>query len=280
MSPRGIELNLPDLPEVPIALGRESPAPDGRPTRERRRRKPADLIASWLPLLLMAGLAVGSGWLVRNAPQAVIAQTPRAERVEPDYTMDRPVVQRFDAEGRLRLEIQGQAMRHYPQGGRVEVDRPVIRAYAPDGRITAGTAQRVLSDARATDVLLTGRAVLQGTTRGGLPAEVRGEALRLMPRSGQLRSDEAVEARIGLDQMQAAGLLYDDAEGRITLDGPMRVVLPPRTTTAMPSKPAAGPRAVPSPRPATRAGKAPPGARAAATTAKRRNADATRKVPR
>ncbi|MGA1287807.1 MAG: LPS export ABC transporter periplasmic protein LptC [Rubrivivax sp.] len=279
MSPRGIELNLPDLPEVPIALGRESPAPDARTTRQRRRRKPADLIASWLPLLLMAGLAVGSGWLVRNAPQAVVAQTPRAERVEPDYTMDRPVVQRFDAEGRLRLEIQGQAMRHYPQGGRVEVDRPVIRAYAPDGRITTGTAQRVLSDARATDVLLAGDAVVQGTTRAGLPAQIRGDALRLMPRSGQLRSDEAVEARIGPDQMQAAGLLYDDAEGRITLDGPMRVVLPPRTPIAMPSRPAVGPRAVPSPRPTTRIGKAPPGARAA-TTAKRRNADAARKVPR
>ncbi len=279
MSPRGIELTLPDLPEVPIALGREGPVLEGRPTRGRRRRKPTDLIASWLPLLLMAGLALGSWWLVRHAPQAAVAQTPRAERVDPDYTMDRPVVQRFDAEGRLRLEIQGLAMRHYPQGDRVEVDRPVIRAYAPDGRVTTGTAQRVLSDARATDVLLAGGALVQGTTRAGLPAQISGEALRVMPRSGQVRSDQAVEARIGADQMQAAGLLYDDAEGRITLDGPMRVVLPPRTTSTAVSKPVAGPRGAAPPRPAAAAGKTAPGTRTA-PNAKRRNTDANRRPQR
>lgn len=249
MRPRGFELNLPDLPEVPITLGREGESPQAPPSRTRRRRRPADLAASWLPLLLMTGLALGSWWLVRNAPQAVSPQTPRAERVDPDYAMDKPVVQRFDAEGRLRLEIQGQAMRHYPQGDRVEVDLPLIKAYAPDGRLTTGTARRVLSDGKASDVLLAGGALVQGTTRAGQPARISGEALRLLPRSGQVRSDQPVDVRIGPDEMRAAGLLYDDAEGRVTLDGPMRVVLPSRLAPVAVSRPAATPpRAGPSTR--------------------------------
>jgi len=51
-----VELHLPDLPEVPISLG---PAP-GAP---QRRRKPwhlwlSDLLSTYLPLLLMAALAL------------------------------------------------------------------------------------------------------------------------------------------------------------------------------------------------------------------------------
>lgn len=279
MSPPGVELNLPDLPEVPIALGREGSVPETSAARSRRRLKPADLIASWLPLLLMGGVALGSWWLVRNAPQSASVQTPRAERVDPDYTMDRPVVQRFDAEGRLRLEIQGQAMRHYPQGDRVEVDRPVIRAYAPDGRATVGTSQRLLSDGKASDVLLTGSALMQGTTRDGRPARISGEALRLLPGSSQLRSDQAVEVRIGADEMRAAGLLYDDAEGRLTLEGPMRVVLPPRLSSTAASGPALTPRASSSSRPGARAGKTPAGARAV-VPAQRRGTDKPAKIQR
>lgn len=279
MSPRGIELNLPDLPEVPIALGREGGSSQAPPSRARRRRRVADLVASWLPLLLMAGLALGSWWLMRNAPQAAATQTPRAERVDPDYAMDRPVVQRFDAEGRLRLEIQGQAMRHYPQGDRVEVDGPLIRAYAPDGRLTTGTARRVLSDGRASDVLLSGDAVVQGTTRAGQPARISGEALRLMPRTGQVRSDQAVDMRIGADEMRAAGLLYDEAEGRITLDGPLRVVLPPRVAPERLSTPTPPPRATATTRSGARAGKAPSAGRPA-VPAKRRLTDNDRKARR
>lgn len=280
LSPRGIELNLPDLPEVPIALGREGSAQEASTARSGRRLKPADLIASWLPLLLMGGLALGSWWLVRNAPHAGSVETPRAERVDPDYAMDKPVVQRFDGEGRMRLEIQGQAMRHYPQGDRVEVDLPVIRAYAPDGRMTVGTSQRLLSDGKASDVLLTGSALMQGTTRDGRSARISGEALRLLPGSGQLRSDQAVEVRIGADEMRAAGLVYDDAEGRLTLEGPMRVVLPPRTSSAPASRLALAPRASPAPpRAGARTGKTPAGARANAPT-KRRDADRPRKAQR
>jgi lipopolysaccharide export system protein LptC len=257
LNKQGMDLSLPDLPEVPISLGREAGPGDG-PARGRHRRGVTDLAASWLPLLLMAALALGSWWLLRKAPQAVTLQTPRAERLEPDFTMGRFVVQRFDVEGRLRLEIEGQAMRHYPQGDRVEVDDAIIRAYAPDGRQTTGTARRILSDGKASDVLLTGGARVEGTTSAGQASRITGEALRMFPREGRLRSDDPVDVRVGQDEMQAAGMLYDDVTGQITLVGPMRVVLPPRVT---PSALSPAPRSSGLGRPASR------GTRAAAPVA-------------
>src|ERR1035438_9916619 len=57
-----------------------------------------DLASAYLPLLLMAVLAAGTWWLVRNAP--VIESTPAAAPLchEADYVMTRFVVQRVAAQ--------------------------------------------------------------------------------------------------------------------------------------------------------------------------------------
>src|SRR3954451_20563826 len=58
-----------------------------------------DLASAYLPLLMMAALASGTWWLVRNAPTV---ETPRADvapRHEPDYEMTNFVVQRFASDG-------------------------------------------------------------------------------------------------------------------------------------------------------------------------------------
>ena len=66
MSPRGIELNLPDLPEVPIRLGPAGPmgpldpasGVDPGPKEPRGRwERVREALATYSPLLLMALLA-------------------------------------------------------------------------------------------------------------------------------------------------------------------------------------------------------------------------------
>jgi lipopolysaccharide export system protein LptC len=228
-APRGIELTLPDLPEVPISLG--PAAGEGRfgaaalpwPLRLR------EALASALPLLLMVLLAVGSWWLVRNAPQPLEPRPPAATRVEPDYTMTGFMVQRFGADGRLRLQIEGRQLRHLPAAGRLEIEGATIRAFAPDGRETVAIARLALADDKTTEVQLIGGARVQARSSRGEDAVLEGERLLLYPQERRVRTDEAVRVRLGADEFEATGLEYRQDTGVLELLGPMRGVFAPRT---------------------------------------------------
>ena len=105
-------------------------------------RRGIDTASSYLPVLLMALLALGSWWLVKNTPLLEPGRAPVPPRHEPDYTMARFMVQRFAPEGPLRTQIEGDELRHYPDTDTFEIDNPRIRGIAPDGRVTIASAKR------------------------------------------------------------------------------------------------------------------------------------------
>ena len=77
-----VELHLPDLPEIPVTLGplRRRAAPR-LPTPWHVRLR--DAISSYLPLLLMALLALFTWWLVKNTPRACRPGRPTAASPAP-----------------------------------------------------------------------------------------------------------------------------------------------------------------------------------------------------
>jgi len=230
VSPRPIELSLPDLPEVPITLG---PADAGTAQERRRRRlRLGDVLGNALPLLLMGALALATWWLVRHAPPSLETRSIRAPREEPDYVMQTVMLQRYTADGRLRLQIEGRELRHLPLTDRIEIDEATVRAFTPDGRETVGKARRLVADAKGTDVLLSGGARIAGVTARGVPAEIEGEALRLYPKEERVRSETLVRLRIGGDTFEAGGVDYTQRSGQVELSGPMRAELAARAPTA------------------------------------------------
>ena len=56
-----------------------------------------DTASTYLPLLLMALLALGTWWLVKNTPLFEGDRAAAPPRHEPDYTMTQFMVQRFGA---------------------------------------------------------------------------------------------------------------------------------------------------------------------------------------
>src|SRR5512139_835434 len=62
------ELHLPDLPEVEVSL--RAP-PRAQPRARGLRVRTRELIGIYLPLLLMALLALGTWWLVKHTPRPV-----------------------------------------------------------------------------------------------------------------------------------------------------------------------------------------------------------------
>jgi lipopolysaccharide export system protein LptC len=221
-----VELHLPDLPEVPLSLGPARAAPRRAPVPWGLRVREA--ISSFLPLLAMLLLVLASWWLVKNSPRPVAAPAQTAVRTEPDYTMSGFSLERFDAEGRLSLRLEGEQMRHYPDTDRIEIDGVRLRAIAPDGRVTLATAARAIATGDGSQAQLLGGAEVSSTDAAGLPLQMRGEFLHAFFVTEQVKSHLPVQVRRGGAVLDAAGLDYDHVQQRLELKGPMRAVFPPR----------------------------------------------------
>src|SRR3954451_24775169 len=100
-----VELHLPDLPEVPIVLGAPPPAPAGPQLRPAWPLRVRDALSAYLPLLLMALLALATWWLVKTTPTAPVLPDEVPLRHDPDYTMSQFALERFDAAGRLKVRV-------------------------------------------------------------------------------------------------------------------------------------------------------------------------------
>ena len=221
-----VELHLPDLPEVPISIGPASRAAPRvtMPWHLRLR----EVLSAYLPLLLMGLLALATWWLLKNSPRAVAPAEARTVSPDPDYTMSQFALERFDASGRLKLRIDGAQMRHFPATDRIEIEGAVIRAIAPDGRVTLAHAQRAIGNGDGSEVQLLGGAEVSSTDAAGAPVVMRGEFLHAFLVAEQVRSHLPVEVQMGGTDVRAAGLDYDHPARRLALKGPLRAVLAAR----------------------------------------------------
>lgn len=227
MASPSIELNIPDLPEVPIQLG-----PSVRPSQPRAPVpwpvRVRDALTSYLPLLLMVLLALGTWWLVKYSPQPMQPRVQASIRTEPDYTMKGFAVQRFGRDGRLLVRLEGSQMRHFPDTDRTEIDSVTLRAYSPDGRETVATASRALANGDATEVQLLGGAQVRGSTPAGELVEMDSEYLQILTKTEQVKTHLPVRVRVGTSDLRAAGLEFDNLAGQAELKGPMRAVVEAR----------------------------------------------------
>ena len=222
-----LELHLPDLPEVPISVG-SGPADGLRPRVDSPwHLRLRDAVGSYLPLLLMTLLALCTWWLVTHSPKPAQPAEARAVSSAPDYTMTRFALERFDAQGRLKLRVEGEQLRHFPATDRIEIDGASIRAYAPDGRVTLATAQRALANGDGSEIQLLGGAEVTAE-EGDVPLVLRSEFLHAFLLTERIRTHLPVTVQRGGTETRAAGLEYDHATQRLALKGPLRAVLPPR----------------------------------------------------
>jgi lipopolysaccharide export system protein LptC len=224
-----VELHLPDLPEVPLSLGPVL-APAGE---ERRRAMPWHLrlretLSTYLPILLMAALALATWWLVKNSPKPPGEVAPRAVSAEPDYTMSGFALERFAPDGRLVLRIEGAQMRHYPATDRIEIDGAQIQAWSPAGRLTRASAARAVGTGDGSELQLLGGAEVVGEDAAGVPLLMRSDFLHAFFIDERVESDRPVLVRHGATELRAAGLLYAHASQRLELKGPLKVTLTPR----------------------------------------------------
>ena len=242
MTPPPRALHLPDLPEVSVQIGADPPArldaapaagPAPRPQQALGYRL-QQALGSYLPLLLMGVLALGTAWLVQHTPPAPGPVGVRPPREAPDFSMTGFAIQRFGPDGREVLRIAGDRVHHYPSTDQLEIEGVRIHAVAPDGRPTDAVAQRALVNGDGSEVQLLGGAQVISQLGGGDLLEMRGEFLQAFVRFERLRSHLPVMVRRGRSETRAGGLDYDHLARQLKLLGPVRMTLQPATPGAPP----------------------------------------------
>ncbi len=228
------ELHLPDLPEVPVALSPLHPPLDDqqRRTRPGWTTRVREGIVGYLPLMLMVGLALGTWLIAKNTPGLLSPSTPGAVKHEADYTLDHFNLQRFDAQGSLKVEIEGEHMQHFPDDDIMEVEQIRVVTTEPDGRRMTATAQHGRARGDSSEVWLDGQAQVVSDSPGELPIQMNGEHLHALPKLRQVDSKYMVLVRQGDSEFNADGLEYDDLTRLLTLHGNVHALMQPQLRKA------------------------------------------------
>ena len=205
-------------------------------------RRGIDRVTIYLPIILTAALALGTYWLVRNAPRLLEPTVKEAPTHEPDYFMRGFVIKNFLPSGDLRSELAGKEGRHYPDNDTLEVDQVRMRSVSPAGLVTHATADRGLSNGDGSEIQLFGNAVVVRDASVGpngrpLPRlEFRGDFLHAFLDTERVTSNKPVTLTRGTDTFTANTLDYDNLSGVANLQGRVRGVLIPSAAPAAPKK--------------------------------------------
>lgn len=187
----------------------------------------------YLPLMLMAALALGTYWMVRTTPLTQAPEEEKPVRHEPDYTMLGFSVKTFDATGQMRAEVLGKAANHYPDTMQLAIDDVRIRSLDKEGHVTTATALRGLSNQDSSEVQLIGNArVVREADPKAKPKptprmEYRSEFLHVFLNTEQVRSHVPVELLRGKDRITADSLEFDNIEQVVQMQGRVRATLHP-----------------------------------------------------
>jgi lipopolysaccharide export system protein LptC len=184
--------------------------------------------SAYLPVLLMALLALGTWWLIKSTPLPAVDRAAVPPRHEPDYAMTQFMVQRFAPNGAMRVQIEGDLLRHYPDTDTLEIDNARIRAIGPDARVTIATATRALSNGDASELQLVGSAhVVREAVAGDDTIEFRSEFLHAFLTTERVQSHLPVTVRRGATEVRAEGMRYDNLARVVDLQGRMAAVFAP-----------------------------------------------------
>ena len=197
-------------------------------------RRLADRLVIYLPILLMAALALGSYWLVRNAPLAQVTAADKPLNHEADYFLSKFSVKTFTAQGKLKNELFGGQARHFADTDTLEIDNVRMHNFNELGRLTTVTsANHAVSNGDNSEVQLYGKASsvreaaadASGVMQPKL--EFKGEFLHTFVNEERLKSHLPIVIRRGNSEFSADSLDYDNLARVINLQGRVKAVLQP-----------------------------------------------------
>jgi lipopolysaccharide export system protein LptC len=179
----------------------------------------------YLPLALMALLALGTYWLYRNTPGTPVIEASKPMKHEADYFMRGFSVRTFGPDGKLKSEIRGESMRHFPDTDTLEIEAVRMKAPRDATYVTIATAHKAISNADGSEVQLVGQArvkreLLPGVnTENEQPMAFEGEFLHVFALTERVRSHLPVTVIRGKDRIESASLDFSYLDRNATFSG-------------------------------------------------------------
>ena len=199
----------------------------------RRALRAWDQVSIYLPIVLMGALALGTYWLVRNAPVFSTQEVAKTAKHDVDYFMRKFTIKSFGETGQLKSEINGVEGRHYSESDTLEIDQPRILSISDAGRPVMSTGNRALSNGDGSEVQLFGNAKVVREAAAGadgtiLPRlEFRGEFLHAFVNEERVKSHLPVTLIRGADQFTGDTFAFDNMTGVAELKGRVKARLVP-----------------------------------------------------
>ena len=142
-------------------------------------------------------------------------------------------VHRFAKDGRLKAQIEGDILRHYPDNDTVEIDQVRLRAIGPSGTVTRAVAKQALSNGDGSEVQLRGDARVERDAQGNEEATVfTSDFLHAFLNTQEVRSHLPVVLQRGGMQITGDSLEYDNLNRVVSVNGRVKAtfVQPPKPT--------------------------------------------------
>lgn len=179
-----------------------------------------DHARSAVPMVLLSGLAAFTWWLVQSAPSLDGARPAAKASSSPDYELQKARIERYNPDGRLIAILDGQAMRHYVDGDRLEIDAVQLSARDLQGQHVQGVARQGQANGSQNTVVLHGSARVVATPASGAtvkgqrvdqsPVVIEGEMLSFNTRDRVVSSALPVKITHAQGQMQGGNLRYEE----------------------------------------------------------------------
>lgn len=195
----------------------------------RALRSALDRLTLYLPLVVMALLAMGSWWLVRSMPDFWSMPSDARVRKEPDYHLENFSTQVFNAQGRRTSHVSGAKARHYPDTDELHIDGIRFVSVSEEGVEVQATASQGVASGDGQRVTLSGNVRVVREARGDRPRlELRGERVVAFQDQNRLVSDLPVEITRDRDRFTARSMDLDMKSGHYQLGGRVHGVLQAR----------------------------------------------------
>ena len=197
-------------------------------------RHVGDKASMYLPVLIMGLLALGTWWLVRNAPKPIAVDTEKVLQHDPDYFLKDFVIKNFEASGRLKSRLRGTAGEHFPDTDTLEIDDARMLSFTPDGRKTIGSSNRALSNGDGSEIQMFGQAVITrepmaaSANQRALPAmQLESEFLHIWPNEERVSTNKPVVMTRGSDKFTGDSMQYHHLDQILQMQGRVKGVIEP-----------------------------------------------------
>lgn len=173
--------------------------------------------------------AFGSFWLVQLMENDDGSARLGGPQDEPDYIVENFSFVRMTETGKPSYVVSGKRLAHTPLGDVSHVEQPVMQGMTP-GRprmtIVAKSAQIYHEEHRVE--LLGNVDIQRPATPGSEALRVQTQALTVLPDEEILKTDKAIEMRLGSATVTGTGMVANNATQKLHLASRGQIVYPPR----------------------------------------------------